>query len=95
VHSQVLWRSTRAKVFAHLGQFERAEQIAREAVQFVASSDFHPAHAEALMDLAEVLALAGDPNAAATAMAEAIRFYELKGNTLAAGRARSRLEAHA
>jgi hypothetical protein len=47
------------------------------------------------MDLAEVLALAGDANAAAAAMAEAIRFYELKGNSLAADRARSRLEAHA
>ena len=95
VHSQILWRSTRGKVFAHLGQFEQAEQVAREAVKFAASSDFHPAHAEALMDLAEVLALAGDANAAATAMAEAIRFYELKGNSLAADRARSRLEAHA
>jgi ATP/maltotriose-dependent transcriptional regulator MalT len=79
VYSQILWRSTRVKVFVHRGQFEPAEQVAREAVEFAAASDFHPAHAEALIDLAEVLTLAGDADAAATAVAEAIRFYELKG----------------
>jgi DNA-binding SARP family transcriptional activator/class 3 adenylate cyclase len=94
VHSQILWRSTRAKALAHRGLLEPAEELAHEAVEFAAKSDFHPAHADALMDLAEVLSLAGKADAAATAVEDAIRFYELKGNKLAAARARSRLEAH-
>jgi tetratricopeptide (TPR) repeat protein len=89
VHSQILWRSTRAKVLARRGLLEPAELLARQAVEFAATSDFHPAHAEALMDLAEVLNLAGEANTAATAVEEAIRFYELKGNVLAADRARA------
>jgi len=95
VHSQILWRSTRAKALARRGQLQAAESLVREAVEFASNSDFHPAHADALMDLAEVLNLAGDAKAAATAVEEAIRFYELKGNALAADRARSELEAHA
>jgi hypothetical protein len=92
VYSQILWRSTRAKVLARRGGLKAAERLAHEAVELGSESDFHLAHAEALMDLAEVLDLAGDAEAAAAAVAEAIRFYELKGNALAADRARSQLQ---
>jgi tetratricopeptide (TPR) repeat protein len=95
VHSQIAMRSIRAKLLARRGLLEAAEQLAREAVDFASESDFHPAHADALMDLAEILNLAGDIEAAASAVEEAIRFYDLKGNVLAADRARSELEAHA
>ena len=94
VHSQILWRSTRAKILARRGQLDAAERLAREAVAFAADSDFYPARAEALIDLAEVLEIAGDADGAATATQEAIRFYELKGNVLAIGRARARLHGH-
>jgi DNA-binding SARP family transcriptional activator len=94
VHSQILWRSVRAKALAHRGMLEPAERLAREAVEFASASDFHPAHAEALMDLAEVLRLADDRQGAEVAIEEAIHFYELKGNALAARQARSKLEAH-
>jgi hypothetical protein len=40
-----------------------------------------------------VLDIAGNADGATTATEEAIRFYELKGNVLAAGRARSLLQA--
>ena len=50
-------------------------------------------HADALMDLGEVFDLANQRSAARAAIEEAIRFYELKGNLLAANRARSLLEA--
>ena len=46
------------------------------------------AHAEALMDLAEVAEVAGDPSLATGSVREAIRYYELKGNVFAADRAR-------
>jgi tetratricopeptide (TPR) repeat protein len=95
IHSQIAMRSMRAKVLARRGLREAAEQLAHEAVDFASKSDFHPAHADALMDLAEVLNLAGDTEAAAIAVEDAIRFYDLKGNVLAADRARSQLEAHA
>jgi DNA-binding SARP family transcriptional activator/class 3 adenylate cyclase len=94
VHSQILWRSVRAKVFARRGNHEAAELLAHEAVDFASTSDFLPAHADALMDLAEVAGLAGDVPASAAAVEEAIRFYELKGNVFAAERARTRVEAH-
>jgi tetratricopeptide (TPR) repeat protein len=91
VHSQILWRSTRAKVIARSGEFDAAERLAREAVEFAAESDFYLAHADALMDLAEVLELRGESDAAAVAIQEAMRFYELKGNLAATERARALL----
>jgi DNA-binding SARP family transcriptional activator len=91
VHSQVLWRSTRAKVFARRHAFDEAERLAREAVEFAETSDFLPAHADALADLAEVLALMGRPDEAAHALDGAIEIYERKGNVLAANSCRARL----
>jgi predicted ATPase/DNA-binding SARP family transcriptional activator len=94
VDSQIMWRSTRAKILARRGLLAEAEQLAGEAIAHASKSDFLPAHAQALMDLSEILGLAGDLEASAAALEEAVRFYELKGNLLAAARARSRLEAH-
>jgi tetratricopeptide (TPR) repeat protein len=95
VHSQILWRSTRAKTLARRGEHDAAELLAREAVAFASDSDFHPARADALMDLAEVLDIAGDTEGAMTATEAAIRFYELKGNVLATRRAQALLQARA
>ena len=80
VHSQILWRSIRAKVLAHKGEFGAAEELARVSVAIAAQSDLYPAHADALMDLAHVLELGGEPQAAAPSIEEAIHFYTLKGN---------------
>lgn len=90
VHSQVLWRSTRAKVFARRHAFDQAERLAREAVEFAETSDFLPAHAAALGDLAEVLELRGQPEGAAHALEQAIELSERKGNVLAADNCRAR-----
>ena len=59
VHSQIIWRSIRAKTLARKGEHQAAEQLAREAVAFAEKSDFLLAHADALTDLAEVLELQG------------------------------------
>jgi alpha/beta superfamily hydrolase len=79
-------------VLARRGEFEAAKRLAREAVAFASESDFHLAHADALMDLGEVLELSGERESPAMAVQEAIHFYELKGNMLAAETARARLE---
>jgi DNA-binding SARP family transcriptional activator/tetratricopeptide (TPR) repeat protein len=93
VHSHVLWRSTRAKVFARRGRAAEARLLADEAVAFASASDFLPAHADALMDLAEILELGGDLPGAATALEQAILLYERKGNVLVAAQARAKLGA--
>jgi DNA-binding SARP family transcriptional activator len=87
VHSQILWRSTRAKVLARREEFEAALDLAHEAVAIASDGDFLPAHAGANEDLAKVLHMAGRPDEAAAALADSIRLYELKGNTVAAQRA--------
>ncbi|MDQ3379804.1 MAG: AAA family ATPase [Actinomycetota bacterium] len=80
VHSHIVWRGTRAKVLARRGDFEAAERLAREAVEYAEASDFLHSHADALTDLAEVLALAGRPEEAAPAIEAAIRLHDAKGN---------------
>jgi class 3 adenylate cyclase len=89
VLSQIVWRSTRAKVLAHRREFEAAETFALEAVAFAEQSDFLNAHADALMDLAAVLQLAGRSDGAADALSRAQALYERKGNIVMAERARA------
>ena len=55
IHSHIVWRGIRAKVLARRGDTDAAESLAREGVAFASHSDFLHSHAEALMDLAEVL----------------------------------------
>jgi class 3 adenylate cyclase/tetratricopeptide (TPR) repeat protein len=89
VLSQIVWRSTRAKVLAGRNQFEAAEELALEAVAFAEQSDFLSNHGDALMDLAEVLRLAGRWSDAVDAFARARALYERKGNIVMAERART------
>jgi DNA-binding SARP family transcriptional activator/tetratricopeptide (TPR) repeat protein len=93
VQSETVWRTVKAKVLARRGESHAAEELAREAIAFVEQSDFLPVHADALMDLAEILRLAGCPGEAGPAVEEAIRLYEQKGNVVAAAKARAQLEA--
>lgn len=88
VNSEIVWRSTRAQVLARRGELEAADRLVRDAVALAFDSDFHLARADALMALGEVQRLAGDAESAREALAEAIRFYELKGNVVAARHAR-------
>jgi DNA-binding SARP family transcriptional activator/tetratricopeptide (TPR) repeat protein len=79
VHSNVLWRAVRAKVFARKGELHEARRLAEAAVAIAAASDFLLAHGHASLALAEVLERSGEPEAAAAAGAEADRLFELKG----------------
>jgi tetratricopeptide (TPR) repeat protein len=86
-------RGVPARLLARRGEFEEAEKLAREGVAIAAASEFVVLHADVLLDLAEVLELAGRPEEARTAAAEAVSIYERKGNVAAARTAQSLVSA--
>jgi tetratricopeptide (TPR) repeat protein len=86
---QMLWRQARAKVLARRGELQEGERLAREAVALAEETDMLNAHADALLDLAEVLALAGRD--AQAELEQALALYERKGNLVMAERTRSRV----
>ena len=92
VHSHIVSRSTQAKILARRGDFVSAEALAREAVAYAEESDFLHSRGDALIDLAEVLRLAGRHEEAADALERAIVPYEEKGNVLAVAKTRALLE---
>jgi hypothetical protein len=81
-----------ARLLARRRRFEEAERLAREGVAVAANCEFVVLHADVLLDLAEVLRLAGRPDEAEAATAEAVNIYERKGNVAAAERARALAE---
>ena len=87
VLSQMLWRTARAKILARRGDLEPAEALAREAVGRGEPTDLLGTRADALVDLAEVLALAGRREDSLAALGEASELYERKGNLTALARA--------
>ncbi len=89
IQTQVLWRAIRAKVLANEGRVEEAESFARAAVGLVEQTEFVIVHANALMDLAEVLRLAGRSDAAIPVAQEACDLYRRKGDRVSAKRARA------
>jgi tetratricopeptide (TPR) repeat protein len=91
--AQVEWRRVAAKLLAQRGESAEAKALAREAVELVAQTDCLRHHGGALLDLGEVLVLAGEPQQAAEAFRAGLELYEQKGDTVMAGRARSRLDA--
>jgi predicted ATPase len=90
VLSQVLWRTARAKILARRGEPEAAEALAREAVGIGEPTDLLGTRADALVDLAEVLVLAGRREDARAALDDASELYEQKRNRTALARAHAR-----
>ncbi|MBA3366892.1 MAG: hypothetical protein H0U03_14100 [Actinobacteria bacterium] len=86
---QMLWRQVRGKLLARRGELQEGERLVREAVALAEETDMLNAHADALLDLAEVLALAGQD--ARAELDRALALYERKGNLVMAERTRSRL----
>ncbi len=91
VEAQALWRRVRAKALAHDGRLDEAERLARESMDVLAPTDAPVMRADALVDLAEVLPARDEPERH-EALLEARRLYELKGNVVAATRARHLLD---
>jgi tetratricopeptide (TPR) repeat protein len=84
-------RCARAKAIAALGRVEEGEALAREAVALVDQTDFPIDRADARMDLAEVLVLAGRSDEAAEVLQDGLRLHEEKGNLVSAERTRALL----
>ncbi len=80
--SQALWRSTRAPILARAGDLNGAEELARAAVDLVRRSEAPMLLADALVELAEVLKVAGRLEEASATMDEAIALYAAKGNVV-------------
>jgi tetratricopeptide (TPR) repeat protein len=78
--SQTLWRRSRAKLSARAGDLDGAEALVREAVRLCAATDLLNSHADALVDLAEILALEGKREEALAVLEEAAGKYRQKGN---------------
>ena len=87
------WKTARARVLARRGQTQEAVMLGREALAAMADSDNITAHADILVDFAELLGADGDRAGAADALAKAVALHEEKGNLLPAERCRQRLAA--
>jgi class 3 adenylate cyclase/tetratricopeptide (TPR) repeat protein len=86
--SQMMWRSTRAKVLATQGHADDAVRLARESLEMAAASDFGWRGDEALR-AAEVFRMAGRTDEALAAARQSLAWFEEKGNEVSAGWARS------
>jgi tetratricopeptide (TPR) repeat protein len=93
--TQVIQRGVRAKILARDGRLEEGEAVAREALALVEPTDLVSHHGDALLDLADVLRVAGRDAEARDAVRSALALYEAKGNLAAAGRARALLDSAA
>jgi DNA-binding SARP family transcriptional activator/class 3 adenylate cyclase len=82
----------RARLLARDGEAEEAERCARNGVAAAADTDMLWFHADALIDLTEVLRMAGRLNEAARAATEALGLYERKGIVPSAVRTRALLD---
>jgi predicted ATPase/class 3 adenylate cyclase len=91
VRSQITWRAVRGQILARRHEFSRAEACAHKAVGIAEQTDDLNSQGRALMDLVEVLELAGRPDDAVAAVARAIELFERKGNVVSAQRARALL----
>ncbi|MEK6275621.1 MAG: adenylate/guanylate cyclase domain-containing protein [Actinomycetota bacterium] len=91
VTSQSLWRGVRAKVLARRGELTEAERLAREGLAMVEKTEFVMHHSWALLDLAEVLRLAGTTSEAAGLAEKALSLYERKGCVVMAEKTRALL----
>jgi predicted ATPase len=89
--SQVLWRSSRARLLARQGEQTAAEQLAAEALAIAEQTDSPTMRGDALRDLADVLSLAQKQVEAAARLEEAVQLYETKGNVVSARQARDML----
>jgi tetratricopeptide (TPR) repeat protein len=93
VTSQVLFKGTRAKVFAARGSLAEAERLGEEAAARARNSDALNMRADAMLDVAEVLRLGGNGERAAPLVEEAVRLYRRKGNEVSASTAERALVA--
>jgi class 3 adenylate cyclase/tetratricopeptide (TPR) repeat protein len=87
--AQARWRLVEAKLLAQRKEFDEAEAVAREAIEFIGRSDELDSQAHVRLSLAEVHRLAGRPDKAMRALDDAIARFEQKGNVVMIERSRA------
>ena len=85
-------RRVRAKLLARRDSHDQAEMLVNEAATLVAGTDVLNDHAVVMLDVAEVLRLAGRAGDAARFVEKARDLFELKGNVVSAADARTLLD---
>jgi tetratricopeptide (TPR) repeat protein len=92
VLSQVTWRTVRAKLLAVAGNGDEGQALAHEAVTIAARTADIEQHADALLDLAEVVRLrGGDTSAQEPYLREALALYLRKGDVVQAATVQAQL----
>ncbi len=86
-------RCVRAQALASSDDLAGAERAIRDALAIAEPTDYLPVRAFAALSLADVERLAGRAEAEASALEEALRLSELKGDLVTAARAQTRLAA--
>jgi tetratricopeptide (TPR) repeat protein len=86
VESQALWRSIRAPMLARAGAHADAEALARSAIELLRQTDARPLQADALIELASVLSIAGRGAEAQAAAGNAVEIYAAKGDRVSQAR---------
>jgi len=92
IAARVLWSGGRAVLLAHRGDLKGGEALAREAVAIALATERADTQTDALMDLAEVLRIAGREAEAIPVVEDALQRYEAKEVLPAAARARALLQ---
>jgi tetratricopeptide (TPR) repeat protein len=93
IASQARGRGVKAKLLATRKEYERAERLAREAVELFAHTDDLFQQSQVLMILADVLEAAERNEEAIPVLESAVEVSERKGNVVTAERARARVAA--
>jgi ATP/maltotriose-dependent transcriptional regulator MalT len=93
IEPQAGWRSVKAKILARQRETAEAVVLARAAVELLGQTDDVPSRIESLIDLAEVLAAAGDEHDARAALQEARELCRAKQLTIQLGRVDALLDA--
>ena len=86
IESQALWRSIRGPIVARRGDHTGAELLVRDAVALLRRTEAPLLQADALTELAAVLQIGGNAEAARSVLAEAVHLYTAKGDLGSAGR---------
>ena len=84
IFSQVVWRTARAKLLARRGERAMAIELATGAADMAGSGADIEVHADALLHLAEVLAMADGDGAPERTLREALATYTRKGDVVSA-----------
>ena len=78
--TQIIGQGLSARILAHRGSHAGATELASSTVALAAQTDLLSQHADALLDLADVLAASGRLPEAQAAATQALDLYQRKGN---------------